>query len=254
MLPVSRTMKKLCFLVLCLSLLAACQGVQQRGIANNAYVSTSRPALQVQVHGIPLLTAGAGTGRTYDNGPLGGLLIDTWVAVYASGPTAPMAAVIHAELPDAWQWTTVYPRGRAVDVRTEMLGDKAYAACTYLQPTAMDPFAGLAGEPTEIRDEANEEPRPAYWLVRSFAAIYSHTQEKIVLEYREPAPRELTSSLYLDDMPKAELAAFRERALKTFSLGLPDGSAVQTGYPDGVRWQYVSDAVLGPVMERNIAD
>lgn len=252
-----RTLFLLLSAALALGLLAGCQAAQKRGVAadaGNAYVSSSRPSLQVTVRDLPLVASGFGVGRLHDSAQLGDLSVDTWTAVYAKGPEGPMAAVIHSELPATWQWTTVYPRGGSVDARTEYFGGKAWAACTYLQPVATDPFAGLAGEPQPASDdEANA--RPAYWLVRSFAAIYGHTLEKIVLEYREPAPVEWRDSLHLDVTDMSALAAFRERALKTFTVAdEPTGSDIRVGNAAGIRWRYLDDTVLGPVMERNVGD
>ncbi|MDO5538390.1 MAG: DUF4851 domain-containing protein, partial [Desulfovibrionaceae bacterium] len=103
---------------------------------------------------------------------------------------------------------------------------------------------GLGGEPWSAD---TEDEQPAYWLVRYMAGLYTHNEEKIVLEYREPAPEgELTPEL---------LDGFRRRALAAFTVGGPASTDnVRAGYPDGVRWRYVDDSLLGPVMPKEIID
>ncbi len=162
-------------------MLTACQA-QRRGVtaADGAYVSTSRPALQVSVKDIPLVTHGSGSGLLREPGVMGGLSVDTWVAVYASAPDKPMAAVIHAELQGSWRWSTVWPHTGSMDARQETIDGIAFASCTFGEPAASDAFAGLAGEDTS--DQA-VEARPVQWLVRYMAAVLGHRDEKIVLIY-----------------------------------------------------------------------
>ena len=240
-------------LALCLGLLTGCQTALQRGVNadQTAYVSSARPAIRVTVHDLPLVTSGPGTGRLSDSSSFGGLRIDTWVSYFAKGPQGPAVAIVQAELPDAWQWTTVWPSKNSCDVRQEYLAGRAYTAYTHLVPVQRDAFAGLAGEPVT-------EDQPVYWLVRSFEGIYAETQSKMVLQYREALTAEQLQALspaLLPEMDKAALAAFRERALAAISV---EKGVFKDGTPGtfarGVRWQYVNDALLGPVMERNIGE
>ncbi len=256
-------------LALGLLVFAGCQTAQMRGISadNAAYVSSTRPAIRVGVQGIPLVTSGAGTGRLYNANQLGGLRIDVWASYFAKGPEGPAVAIVQAELPDAWQWTTVYPPSTAVDARPEFLADKTYTAYTHILCAASDAFAGLAGEP---------DTQPVYWLVRTLEGIYPESQSKMVLQYREPLPREMAASLQagleklgprdgvaadallhnaLLSMGSRELASFRERALAAIRVERGQHKegvrALQAG---DIRWQYMDDTLLGPVMERNIGE
>ncbi len=221
----------------------ACVSGLQRGVTDpgGAYVSNARPALQVSVADMPLVTHGAGSGTLMDPGVVGGLSVDTWLAVYARGPEGPMAVVLHAELDNVWYWSTVWPHAGSLDPGTDVISGQAFAGCTFGEPARGDAFAGLAGE--DVSDKALEE-RPVYWLTRYMAAVLGHNDEKLVLLYREPMPETLSPE---------ELAAFRKRATAAFTITAPDGSAVRRAYPEGVRWRLVNDHVLGPVMTRAIA-
>lgn len=253
-------------LALGLLVFTGCQSAQMRGISadNAAYVSSTRPALKVAVRDIPLVTSGAGTGRLYDANQLGGLRLDAWASFFAKGTEGPVVAIVQAELPDGWQWTTVYPPATAVDVRPEILAGKTYTAYTHLLAAERDAFAGLAGE----------QGQPVYWLVRTFEGIYPETQSKMILQYREALPKKLREEIQaglqagaretaamalvhnaLSSLGSSEIAAFRERALLAISVErgqYRDG--IQVLKADSIRWQYVNDALLGPVMERNIGE
>ena len=258
--------------VLALGLLAftGCQSAQMRGISadNTAYVSSTRPALKVGVQGIPLVTSGAGTGRLYDANQLGGLRLDAWASCFAKGAEGPAVIIVQAELPDGWQWTTVYPPATALDVRPEILADKTYTAYTHLLAAERDAFSGLAGE------AAGDQGQPVYWLVRTFEGIYPETQSKMILQYREALPKAVRDEIQaglqagaretaamallhnaLSSLGINELAAFRERALASISVERGrQKEGVQVLKASNIRWQYVSDALLGPVMERNIGE
>lgn len=237
-------------LVLCLALglLAGCMAGQQRGVSGAAYVSTSRPAIMVQARDLELRTAGRGTGMLLNASMTGGLSPTVRTVVYGSTAKAPMAIIAHAELPnDWWIWTTVLPRVGAIHEGTELIDGVAFTAFTYLVPRRTDPYAGIVGDPVGAPEEG--EPQ-AYWLARYFGVRTNFNRDKIILEYREPAPQGLVS---LDTIPFGmtdSLAAFEDRARKAFSLSSPAEARepVRDSYPEGVRWQYMRDAFLGDVM------
>ncbi len=244
---------KLLFLSLSLTAamaLAGCTAAQQRGMDGAVYVSTSRPAVSIAVRDIPLATAGRGTGLLYDPSRAAPVNLTVRTAVYARGADKPVAAATHAELPSPrWTWVTIHPRVGATHHGPEIIGGQGFTAFTYLVPRANDPFAGIAGEPTD--DESVRE-RPAWWLARYFAANTNFNNDKIILEYREPAPEGLTSLGTIPYGMSEAIAAFEQRAREAFVLGAPaEGVRAQDGYPTGVRWRYMSDLYLGDVLERD---
>ncbi len=234
-------------------LLLGCSAVQQRGVAGNAYVSTSRPAVAVHVKDMPLVTSGRGTGRLYRPN-MAAVPVNVRTAVFGTKASAPMAIVTHAELPnDFWIWTSVYPRPRSSKLTTEVIGGQPFAAFTYLVPCKNDPYAGLVGDPTQIVKEGykdGDDPAPAYWLARYLAIRTNFNHDKIILEYREPAPRGLETMESIPFGMTDQIREFEERARKAFTLGLPDPKLgpIQDGFPQGVRWQFMSDPYLGDVL------
>lgn len=222
-----------------------CTSALQRGASQDgtAYVSTARPAIEVSVAGMPLVTHGRGKGTLKDPGILGGLSPDTWISVYSKGPKGPCAVIAHSELND-WIWTTVWPGPGATDVRQEIIDGIPFAASTFVQQVRSDPFAGMAGE--DISDEAQAKC-PQYWLVRYMAAVLGHRDEKLILEYRIPLPG--------GDLSEAFLAQFRQEALSAFRIKEPGKDCrIQDGYAEGIRWRFVDDAFLGPVMPASLPD
>lgn len=245
-------MKKLLSAAFALTLLlGGCQaGFQQRGLdAQGAYVSTSRPAIQVAVPGLPWKAGGFSSGRLYDANMAGGLVLDVRSHVYAAGPQGPEASVTHAELPAGWIWTTVHPRPGAVNEGMEVFGGKGWTAFTYLVPRRTDPFAGTAGEPVD----AGEDGAPCYWLARYCALVCNYRLTKIILEYREPAPEGMTGLSPLPFGQEGFVKGFEERARKAFQVMAPAPAApVQQGGMGGIRWQFMDDRFLGDVMEQDV--
>lgn len=229
-------------------LLSGCAASQQRGVTENTYYSSTRPAIQVSVRDMTLSAFGMGTGRLARTATLGGLKVDTWAAYYANGPKGEAGAVLQAELPDSWQWTTVYPPTQAMDARTQTVDGRTWTSWTSLVVASRDPFNGLAGE-------SLAEDESVFWMQRTMTCIYAETQSKVILLYREPLPKELRDMNLFPDMDAKELRAFRERAAAAFVLDTPralPGAGTSAGKTGGIRWRFVDDNLLGPVMERNI--
>lgn len=227
----------LMMLSICLS---GCAGVQKRGMLGEAYVSSTRPAICVQVKGMPLLAYGAGMPNITWTSVLGGLPIDTWVAVYGSGGLAPMAIVAQAEVPNGWYWDSDMKKPFSVDAGVEVFDNVAYQACTYIVSSSNDPFGRLAtgGKP---------EGDPQMWLVRNFAARFNFNSDKIILQYREPLPEGVSS---LSQMPYGHselLANFEKRAREAFVVGPPPQnlSNVKDSYSSAIQWQYMGQNFLG---------
>ncbi len=238
-------------IALCLALFAGCNhaGSALQGFSGTSYVSSVRPALSIEAVNMPLKVRAQGMGTLY-RPSMTGVSVPVYCAVYASSPKEPMAIVMHAKLPThkRWIWSTVYPRPASVHEATEQIGSLQMTAFTYLVPCANDPFGGLAGE--EVA-----EGQKSYWIARHFAAPVNFRYDKISLEYREPAPKEMTSlaSGLSAGIPYGMtdwLDKFEERARKAFSVTEPQATSLEGADMASVRWRYMSDPWLGDVMER----
>lgn len=240
---------RLCIVVLLMAA-AGCTGAQQRGMIGSMYVSTARPAISMEARNLPLRTAGRGTVNLTWSSVLGGLPVQVWLAVYgATGPQSPMAIVAQAEVPDGWYWDGIMRRPFSVDEGVEIFDNVAYQACTYIVDGTRDPFGDLVkGEET-----ANGET-PMRWIARGFAARYNFNADKIILEYREPLPAEITSLSALPYGQADFVRAFEQRAREAFSVGpLPSGSLqIRQGYAQGILWQYMDQRFLGTVSQYDI--
>ena len=155
-------MKKFLSVILAaaMAFLSACDSTpQQRGVSGRAYISSSRPAIRVEAGELPVVTSGLGHGRIYNTGNASGLPLDTRAVVWGTDADHPMAVLIHAELPDSWDWTSVQSRTGSIHFETERLGGQEFAAYTYLVPADKDPFAGLVGDPR----------KGTHWVARYYA-------------------------------------------------------------------------------------
>lgn len=216
---------------------------QQRGLYNNAYVSTSSPAVSVAVKGIPWKTGGRGHGYLRNAAMVGGPSPDVYTEVYGTDAGSPMATVTHAIVNDRWYWNDVTPRVGAIDEETVVLGGAAFRAFTYLVPRNNDPFGGVVGDPTEKGQ--------AYWIARYFARVVDFRQGKLILEYREPAPQGMVT---LSGNPVGQgefVSRFEQRAAQAFALGVPgEVGQIVNGRPADVRWAFMRDEFLGDCTER----
>ena len=126
-------MKKFLSVILAaaMAFLSACDSTpQQRGVSGRAYISSSRPAIRVEAGELPVVTSGLGHGRIYNTGNASGLPLDTRAVVWGTDADHPMAVLIHAELPDSWDWTSVQSRTGSIHFETERLGGQEFAAYT----------------------------------------------------------------------------------------------------------------------------
>lgn len=242
-------LSRICTIVLLMAA-AGCTGAQQRGMIGSLYVSTARPAISMEARNLPLRTAGRGMVNLPWSSVLGGLPVQVWLAVYgATGPQTPMAIVAQAQVPDGWYWDGIMRRPFSVDEGVEIFDNVAYQACTYIVDGTRDPFGELVqGEAT------GNDGKPLRWIARGFAARYNFNEDKIILEYREPLPLEITS---LSALPYGQgdfLRAFEQRAREAFSVGpLPSGTLrIKEGYAQGIQWQYMDQRFLGTVSQYDI--
>lgn len=229
---------------------AGCTGAQQRGMLGSMYVSTARPAIAMEAKNLPLRTAGRSVVNLTWSSVLGGLPVQVWLAVYgATGPQSPMAIVAQAEVPDGWYWDGIMRRPFSVDEGVEIFDNVAYQACTYIVDGNRDPFGALVKDvPTADGQES------VRWIARGFAARYNFNEDKIILEYREPLPAEITSLSALPFGQADFVRGFEQRAREAFIVGpLPSGTLqIKQGYAQGIQWQYMDQRFLGTVSKYDI--
>lgn len=227
--------------------LLGCEGALQRGILGSAYVSTSRPDIAIEAPNMPLLTAGRGSASLVWSDMLGGLPIQMWMAVYGQGGLAPLAIVAQAAVPQGWYWDSVSPHFQSVDVGVEVFGGVAYQACTYIVDPARDPFSGLI-------TATHPDGSPQLWMARYFAARFNFNDDKIIMEYREPLPEGVVSLSALPYGQAELLAAFEQRARDAFAVSVAPRnlSGLNTGYIQGILWQYMGQNFLGTASKYDI--
>ncbi|MBD5538769.1 MAG: DUF4851 domain-containing protein, partial [Desulfovibrio sp.] len=237
-------------LVLAVVLVAAligCRGALQRGILGSAYVSTARPDIAIEAVDMPLLTGGRGSASLIWSDMLGGLPIQMWLAVYGQGGLSPLAIVAQAAVPQGWYWDSIWPHIQSVDVGVEVFGGVAYQACTYIVDPSRDPFSGLV---TTVQPDGS----PQLWLARYFAARFNFNDDKIIMEYREPLPEGVVSLSALPYGQADLLAGFAQRARDAFAVRTAPQSlaGLQTGYIQGILWQYMGQNFLGSASKYDI--
>lgn len=238
---------KYCCALLLLLALSGCSQALQRGMLGNAYISTARPAIRLEVKDMPLLASGEGYCNMYWTGMLGGLPIQMWMAVYGEGGLSPLAVVAQAQVPQGWYWDGIMRRPFSVDEGTAAFGGVTYDAFTYLVDPANDPFGALI---TGVQPDG----RPQMWIARAFAARYNFNQDKIILEYREPLPAAITSLTALPLGYGDFLLQFAQRARSVFEVGpVPaEHKDVRKSYIQGIEWQYMGQNFLGSVSKYDI--
>lgn len=238
----------LCVALSLVALMAGCTGALQRGMQGNAYVSTARPGISMQAVNMPLITGGEGNSKLDGAGMIGGLPLDSWVAVYGKGdPNSPMAIVAMAEVQRGWYWDSDGQRPFSVDRGVEVFNNEGYAASTYIADSKKDPFTLLAG--------LNDESKPMRWLVRGFAARYNFNDIKVVMEYREPLPENLAGQDVLTESMTDQLKAFEQRAAAAFAVASAQNSAgITREYAKNIRWQYLDQRFWGTVSKYDVFD
>lgn len=236
-----------CVALCMVAIMAGCTGALQRGMQGNAYVSTARPNISMQAVNMPLITGGTGKAMLDGAGVIGGLSLNTWLAVYGKGdPQSPMAIVAMAEVPQGWYWDSDGQPPFSVDKGVEVFNNVGYAASTYIVDSKKDPFSAVVG--------LNDDSKPMSWLVRGFAARYNFNDTKVVMEYREPLPENLAGQQTLAQSMTDQLKAFEHRATAAFAVGNVDQNTtgIANGYVQSVRWQYLDQRFWGTVSKYEI--
>lgn len=226
--------------LLCLTLLIGCAGVLQRGMIGNNYISTARPSISITAKGMPLMLSGQGMCNLFWTGMMGGLDIDVWLAVYGEGGLAPMAIVAQAQVPQGWYWDADLRPPFTVQDSLEAFNGVTYQACTYVVNPARDPFGNLV---TGVQPDG----KPQLWLVRSFSSRFNFDNDKIILQYREPLPPDITDINAIPWGQSDLLPGFAERAHNIFEVaaGPTNPTGVKTGYASGIQWKYMTQQFLG---------
>lgn len=238
--------RKFAIVILAATALFGCAQALQRGMLGDAYISTARPAISLQAKGMPLLASGEGFCNMSWTGVLGGLPIQMWMAVYGSGGVAPLAIVAQAQVPNGWYWDSSLARPFSVDHGTAAFNGVTYEAFTYMVDKR-DPFGALVAG-------VQPDGQPQKWIARAFAARYNFNQDKIILEYREPLPEQITDLANLPLGSDSFLRDFARRAQAAFEVGPAPAnpSGVKKSYIQGVQWQYMGQGFLGTVSKNEI--
>lgn len=232
--------KALAPVLLSLVLLCGCADALQRGMLDEAYISTARPSITVAVPAMPLMASGQATANLFWTGMMGGLNVEMWIAVYGEGGLAPLAIVAQAQTPQGWHWDGMMRQPFSVDEGIEIYDGVEYQACTFIVNPASDPFGYLV---TGVQTDG----QPQLWLTRSFQARYNFNVDKMIYEYREPLPEGVTDLSALPFGQAALLADFAQRARSAFnvSAGPKNPQGVKDGYIQGLQMKYMGQKFLG---------
>lgn len=237
-------MVKLWLFIVAAFIISGCADIQQRGMLNQTYVSTTRPAISISVPDMPLLASGKGICNLEWTGMLGGLPVHLWLAIYGTGGLAPLAITAQAQIPEDWYFNSPTPPFGAVDESQEVFDGTTYYAWTYIVNPEQDAFGGLV-------TGTKSDGQPQLWLVRSYTARYNFNMDKIIMQYREPLPEGIVS---LQNLPLGQgelLAQFSERARNVFKVGPAPKNPqnIETSYIQGIRFQYMGQEFLGSVTQ-----
>ena len=203
-----------CALVAACALLGGCAGSSYyRGVdaSSGAFVSTYSPVVSVKAaSGYEQVFSGYTLCRVpYENSMLRTLSVDTWFSLQA-GEGSQLVSVL-GECPSDLIWEV---RAIGVDFQTlkvlyehNGISPNAATVHVYVRPAAMDPW-------TPLFVQAGK----AAWQGDTLVARYEWTggadRNKLIVEYREPAPEILPGIA----MNAEDLAAFIARSQKAFTL------------------------------------
>lgn len=240
---------KNCILIVALCLAPILQGCEmaalQRGILNQAYISTARPSITLQAKNMPYMTGGQGMAALEWSSMLGGLTVDVWLAVYGEGGLAPLAVTAQAQVPTGWHWDGIMSQPFSVDESVEVFNGVGYQACTFIiDNPEKSPFGSLV---TSVKSDGT----PQRWIARYFATRYNFDSDKVILEYLEPLPDDITSLTAIPYGRSDFLSAFEQRARDAFVVGPgpANPTGVDTGYANNIQWQYMGQRFLGSASE-----
>ncbi|MDR2572805.1 MAG: DUF4851 domain-containing protein [Desulfovibrio sp.] len=234
-----------CCAIALMMCLLACPAARQRGMNGAAYVSTAKPAISLRAATLPLLAGGEGQASLLAGSMPIGAPVRVWLAAYGeASPQGPLAIVAHAEVQRGWYWDGAMRRPFSVNEGVEVLGGLEFQACTYLVDGERDPFTALVGA----------EGLPIRWIARGFAARTNFYEDKIILEYRERLPENVTSLTALPLGHGDFVREFEQRARGSFVIAPPPAemASLEKKYAKAVRWRYMTEKFLGSASKYDV--
>lgn len=230
--------KSIYFVLLSFLLLSACAG-QQRGMNGANLASTSRPAVEISVPDLPLRASGFAVASVTTGDSLGGVAVETWLAVYG-GTTVqqPMAIVALAEAPSLHYWDSDLYQLFSVDRSAVSYDGQGFYASTFIVDRSKDAFASLLPEGEAVQQK---------FIARRFAQRSNFNVDKLTLEYREPLPADIGNLTDLALYDRAYLDAFEQRAYQAFVVRpfVPQSTPLATSYLKGVQVRFLNTNFLG---------
>lgn len=191
-------------LSVCMTQLLAC-GSLFRGFTGETLVSDAQPSLSVTVK-MPMLTAGQITPYLYTD--YGYQFPVTFIAVYGVNENSPMAISTLSFTPNNWQWDPLsFNMVDSPVTSYESFDGHNFEGSTHIINGAKDPFTILVAP--------QERLASIYWLVQRYAYRAFFNKAKIILEYREPLPSNLSEITKLS-VTNPEIQAFQQRAITAF--------------------------------------
>ena len=131
----------------------------------------------------------------------------------------------------------------------ETIGGVGFQACTYVTSEKRDAFLPLE-DPEGARILAQDGQPPRRWLARMFANRFNFDSDKIVLEYREPLPEDITSITALPLGRADYIAAFEQRAREAFMVetaAVPAAGIMPQRNIGALQWRYMDETFWGTV-------
>lgn len=235
---------KMLLLCMIVALLPACTGLK-RGMVGESLVSTADPRVAISVPDLALRTSGNVIASVTTDDSLGGVPVETWLAVYGgTSPKEAMAIVALSEAPPFYYWDSDLSRNFSVDKIPVVYNGQDFQSCTYIVSGVHDAFASLV---------TTENPDSLKFIARRFAKRGSFSESKITMEYREALPDDISTVEDLTFYDREYLNAFEKRAYNVFRITTLDISpvTVHTGNIEGVRTRFLNTNFMGTLSRQD---